>query len=127
MSGSAVMNNTGSIVMDNCDVDSESFYGLINKSSGTSGFFASVRASRFTGSLWHISAGADLTTEDEEALLAPNEFLEEEENVTRNTTEWTKGIVQPWRRGCLQRVPRKLKGRGAGAGAGTTAGAGAAL
>ena len=130
--GSAVMNDGGSVSLDSCDIRSDEFIGVINKSAddpsadshsvaavvvATSApaatdhsFFMSSRGCTFSGSLWHISAGADISEADEGALVAANCFRPgsclafPDEPVTRHLSEHAGGRIQPWRPGCLHRT-----------------------
>ena len=99
----------------------------VNKSTAAHDppFFASVRRSHFSGSMWHISVGTDvkevsqslrlssssseslhrstLFQSDVLALEAANDFTSVHfgENVTRHNKDWFGGIIQPWRSGAV--------------------------
>lgn len=125
--GSAVMNDRGSVSLDSCDIHSDEFFGVINKSVDffadslsmaavavavpkpaevDQGFFMSSRDCTFSGSLWHISAGADISVADEGALMAANHFCGSScisllgEPVSRHLSNYAGGRIQPWRPGC---------------------------
>lgn len=102
--GSAVMVDGCSAVLERCMVLSDSFYGLICKTRGADTFFAAAYGCSFQGSMWHISAGAEIAGGEEAALFAANFFsVEADERVTKMNKEWPRGVVQPWRRGWLRR------------------------
>jgi len=105
--GSAIMNDSGLLSVDQCSAYSPCFFGIISKSKkmpGSLAFLLSARRCRFTGSKWHISSGADLSDSDVAALETANEFVDGVvtcENVTRSMVEYVGGCVQPWRPDCL--------------------------
>lgn len=111
--GSALMCDSGRLSVSGCTIDSLCYFGLICKSTPTfePPFLLSVRDTHFCGgSMWHISAGKDVSDDDEAALLAPNffsndgaEFISDtSENVTRHNSKWMGGVIQPWRRGAMK-------------------------
>jgi hypothetical protein len=97
--GSAVMCDSGNISLDACEVASSSFFGLICKSTEAFSppFSASLRSCIFRESLWHISAGPDVSEEDIKALMAGSRMENPGEAVTKHNSEWTGGVLQPWR------------------------------
>ena len=107
--GSGVMNDGNAVVLEGCSVSTEYFFGFINKTH-QGHFFAAAYGCRFSKSLWHISAGAELLEDDEKALIAANIDRAASANdggrhefVTRRNKEWRLGTVQPWSCGWLRR------------------------
>jgi hypothetical protein len=101
------MNDCGAIVLNDCAIYSQTYFGVINKSerkeeaggsaSAAGRFFASISGCTFSGSMWHISAGADISSVDRLALEAANRFEGNAEAVTGHHSEYTGGCIQPWR------------------------------
>ena len=107
MQGSALMCDSGRLSVSGCTIDSLCYFGLICKSTPTYSppFLLSVRHTHFCGgSMWHISAGEDLSEADEAALLTSNVFSSlspDSVSVTRER-EWGGGVIQPWRAGAMK-------------------------
>ena len=107
--GSGIMNEGGSLSIDQSVASSSSFFSLICKSSPPSDprvppFLLSVRGTRFHGdSLWHISANHPTSEADAAALTAVNSFEGDGERVSDGFEAWNGGVLQPWRAECLCR------------------------